>query len=248
MFDLSGKVALVTGAGQGVGAGIARALGERGAAVGVNDLHPDRAERIASEIVAAGGRALGAGFDVSDYASVEAGLAELNDRLGPLDVLVNNAGIPEGMGVEPFHESSPENWRPYVDVNLYGVMNCCRAAIGGMRERGWGRVVTISSGAGTIGLNLGVSPYAAGKSGGIGFMRHLAVENARLGVTANTVALGLINNQGDPDTTAHIARSVPVGRLGEPEDVAALCVYLASDESAWMTGQTLQLNGGYPTT
>jgi NAD(P)-dependent dehydrogenase (short-subunit alcohol dehydrogenase family) len=127
-------------------------------------------------------------------------------------------------------------------------MNCARAVIDGMCERGFGRVITISSGAGSIGLALGVSAYAAGKGGGISFMRHLAIESARSGVTANTIAIGLIDNQLEPEVTKHLAASIPVGRLGTPEDVGALCVYLASNEAAWITGQTLQLNGGSHTT
>jgi NAD(P)-dependent dehydrogenase (short-subunit alcohol dehydrogenase family) len=127
-------------------------------------------------------------------------------------------------------------------------MNCVHTVVHGMCERGYGRIITISSGAGTVGISLGVSAYGAGKGGAISFMRHLAMEVAKDGVTANTVALGLIDNHADPSITAHLAKSVPVGQLGRPEDVAPLCVYLASKEAAWMTGQTLQLNGGNVTT
>jgi NAD(P)-dependent dehydrogenase (short-subunit alcohol dehydrogenase family) len=248
MFDLSGRTALVTGAGQGVGAGIARLLASRGAKVAVNDLNAVRAMETVQSIVAAGGTAMTAVFDVADYAAVVRNIERVEKLLGPFDILVNNAGIPEGMGIKPFRETEPAAWRPYIDVNLYGVLNCCRAVINGMNARRFGRIITISSGAGTVGLALGVSPYAAGKGGAISFMRHLALENATFGVTANTVALGLINNQHSPDVTAHLAKSIPVGRLGEPEDVGALCVYLASNESSWMTGQTLQINGGSVTT
>lgn len=248
MFDLSGRTALVTGAGQGVGAGIARLLAAQGAQVAVNDLRAVRAMETVQSIVAVGGRAMTAVFDVADYAAVAENVARMEKQLGPIDILVNNAGIPEGMGIKPFRETAPEAWRPYIDVNLYGVLNCCRTVINGMNARKFGRIVTISSGAGTIGLALGVSPYAAGKGGAISFMRHLALENAGFGVTANTVALGLMNNQNDPAVTAHLAKTIPVGRLGEPEDVGALCVFLASNESSWMTGQTLQINGGNVTT
>lgn len=243
MFDLHGRVALVTGAGRSVGAGIARVLAARGAALAVNDLLAERAETTAAAIREAGGRAAAIAFDVTDADAVRRGVQQAEEGLGPIDVLVNNAGVPPAMELKRFRETTPAEWRPYVDLNLYGVMNCCHAVVDGLCERGWGRIVTISSGAGTAGLALGVSAYAAGKGGGISFMRHLAMECARHGVTANTVALGLMTNP-DPEVTEAIARTIPVGRVGTPEDVGALCAYLASDEAAWMTGQTLQLNGG----
>lgn len=247
MFDLNGRSALVTGAGQGVGAGIALALAERGAAVAVNDLVDDRAEAVVERIRRAGGEAVAAPFDVTSYEAVVAGVRSIEPALGPLDVLVNNAGVPLGMDVKRFLETQPDEWRKYVDLNLYGVMNCCRAVVGGMCERGRGRVITISSGAATVGMSFGVSPYAAGKGGGISFMRHLALETAASGVTANTIAIGLIDNQLAPSVTAGLAKGIPVGRLGKAEDIAALCIYLASDEASWMTGQTINLNGGNPT-
>ena len=242
MFDLTGRVALVTGAGQHVGAGIARALAAQGARVAVNDIVADRADAIAAEIK---NGAVGVGFDVTDLAAVRQGVASVAERLGPVDVLVNNAGNAGAhrMVPTPFREMDPADWAAPIDVNLYGVLNCCHAVIGGMVERGWGRVITISSGAGRVGLTLGVSTYAAGKGGGIAFMRHLAIENARTGVTANTVALGLMQPPQGGGTDA-LARQIPVGRVGRPDDVGPLCVYLASDEASWMTGQTIELNGG----
>jgi NAD(P)-dependent dehydrogenase (short-subunit alcohol dehydrogenase family) len=240
VFDLSGKVALVTGGGQGVGAGIASVLAKAGADVCVNDFHAERAERVAAEI---GGRATP--FDVADMAKVEKAVA----GIGQVDILINNAGIPPSMRPVQFREMSPEEWAPYVDVNLYGVLNCVKATINPMCDRGWGRVITISSGAGTTGLGIGVSIYAAGKGAGISFMRHLAVECGRFGVTANTLALGLMARD-NPATeeqrtvTKGIERSIPVGRLGTGTDVGHACVYLASDEASWMNGQTIGLNGG----
>jgi 3-oxoacyl-[acyl-carrier protein] reductase len=248
MFDLSGRTALVTGAGQGVGAGIAEALASRGARVAVNDLHAERAAATVDAIRAAGGKALACTFDVCDYGATVAGIGKAEAELGPLAILVNNAGVPPGMSVRQFRETTPEQWRPYVDLNTYGVMNCAHAVIRGMCERGHGRIITISSGAGTVGISLGISAYGAGKGGGIAFMRHLAMEVAGSGITANSIAIGMIDNHADPSVTAHLARTVPVGRLGRPRDIAALCVYLASDEASWMTGQTLQLNGGSVTT
>jgi len=247
MFDLKGRVALVTGAGQGVGAGIARQLASQGAAVAVNDLEADRAAATVAAIADAGGRALGLAFDVSDYDSVVAGVEEIQAELGPIDVLVNNAGVPAGMGMTPFRETQPADWTAFIDINLYGVLNCCKAVIDRMCEQNFGRVITISSGAGTAGVGLGVSAYGAGQGGGLGFMRNLALEVARDGVTANSLALGLMNNVPE-EAVPTLAGTVPAGRLGDPDEIGACCVYLASKEASWMTGQTLQLNGGSVTT
>jgi NAD(P)-dependent dehydrogenase (short-subunit alcohol dehydrogenase family) len=241
MFDLTARTALVTGAGQNVGAGIARALAAQGASVVVNDLRAERAAATVAEITDAGGRASSAEFDVTDYDAVAAAI----DAVGVVDILVNNAGNggAETMGMVQFRDTEPAGWRGAIDVNLFGVLHCARAVINGMCDRGFGRVITISSGAGTTGLNIGVSPYAAGKGGAISFMRHLAAENARSGVTANCVALGLMQLSSS-DATAALARTIPVGRVGTPADVGAICVYLASNEAEWFTGQTVQLNGG----
>nr|WP_249419617.1 SDR family NAD(P)-dependent oxidoreductase [Rhabdothermincola salaria] len=249
VFELEDKVALVTGAGQNVGAGIARLLAEQGAAVAVNDIRPERAADTVAAIEAAGGRAVAIGFDVTDHQAVAAGVAEVEGTLGPVDVLVNNAGNggAEGMRPTQFRESDPASWRGPIDVNLYGVLNCSHAVINGMCERGWGRIITIASGAGLVGLNIGVSPYAAGKGGAIGFMRHLAIENARYGVTANTLAIGLMTNE-DQSVTEALARQIPTKRTGVPEDIGYACVYLASPEAEWVTGQTIQINGGSVTT
>jgi 3-oxoacyl-[acyl-carrier protein] reductase len=245
MFDLTGRTALVTGAGQNVGAGIARALAEQGAVVSVNDIDPGRAEAVAAEIASAGGQATAAPFDVTDLEAVTAGVA----GLAPVDILVNNAGNAgaERMSLKPFVDLDPAAWEGPIKVNLYGVLNCCHAVVPGMCERRWGRVITISSGAGTGGVAIGVSPYSAGKGGGLAFTRTLALEVARQGVTANTLALGLMLVP-DQEVTARLERAIPVGRTGTPEDIAAACVWLASDEAAWVTGQTIQINGGAITT
>jgi NAD(P)-dependent dehydrogenase (short-subunit alcohol dehydrogenase family) len=243
-FDLSGRVALVTGAGQNVGEGIARALARHGAAVAVNDFHEERARRVAERIAAEGAKAAAVAFDVTDAASVAAGVTR--SELGPLDVLVNNAGN-AGTHVFPpkrFAEMEPSEWAKFLDVNLYGVLHCTRAVIGGMCERGFGRVITISSSAGIVGIPMGISLYGAGKGGALAFMRHLAMEVARRGVTANSVALGLMASAADAEATRALAATVPIGRCGTPEDAAAAVVWLASPEAAWVTGQTVQVNGG----
>lgn len=241
MFDLSGRTAVVTGAGQNVGAGIARALAAQGATVHVNDIVGERAEQTVDQITAAGGRAAVAPFDVTDYDAVTDAIA----AIGTVDILVNNAGNggAEGMGLVQFRNSEPAGWMGAINVNLFGVLHCSRAVINGMCERGFGRVITISSGAGITGLRIGVSPYAAGKGGAIAFMRHLAMENARFGVTANSLALGLMQPENSGPVDA-LAKQIPVGRTGTPEDVGFGCVYLASDEASWITGQTIHLDGG----
>ena len=129
-------------------------------------------------------------------------------------------------------------------VNLDAPFELTRLVSHDIRTAGFGRIVTISSGAGVTGINLGVSLYGAGKGGAIAFMRHLAVENARAGITANCLALGLMDNKQNREVTEHLARSVPVGRLGTPEDVGAAVAYLASDEASWLTAQTINLDGG----
>ncbi len=247
MFDLTGKTALVTGSGQGVGLGIARTLIDAGATVYINDLVADRALAAANEL---GPMARPLPFDVANFADAEAAIASAD----PIDILVNNAGIPPSMRAVKFRDLPRDEWGPYVDVNLYGVLNCVKAVLDGMCERNWGRIITISSGAGTQGLNIGVSIYGAGKGAGISFMRHIAMENAGDGVTANTLALGLMQRD-DPEineehrtVTAKMAKTVPAGRLGTGTDIGYACVYLASEEASWVTGQTIAINGGSATT
>ena len=249
MFELDGRIALVTGAGQGMGLGIISALAGQGAAVVVNDLVADRAEAAATELRSQGATALAAPFDVTDPQAVAAGVAAARAELGGgIDILVNNAGVPEGMALATFRETDPDAWRRYVDLNLYGSLNVIREVIDGMCDRRWGRVVQISSGAGRTGVAFGISLYGASKSGIEGFVRHLAQEVARDGVTANCLALGLMSNAVPADdaeaAVAALGRSVPVGRLGSPDDVGAAVVFLASPEAAWLTGQTIALNGG----
>jgi 3-oxoacyl-[acyl-carrier protein] reductase len=239
--DLAGRVALVTGAGQGVGAGVAAELASAGAAVAVNDLQAERAERVAADLRAAGGQALAAVADVTDFDAVGRMVHEIVDRLGPVDVLVNNAGIPaDGFALRPFRDMPVEDWDQFVRLNLYGVLHCTKATVDGMCERGWGRVVTVSSEAGRMGLPSGVSLYGAGKAAAIGFSRHLALELVGTGVTVNCVALGLM--AAGPDD--HRRPPWPTARLGEPADVAVAVRYLASAGSAWVTGQVLGVNGG----
>jgi NAD(P)-dependent dehydrogenase (short-subunit alcohol dehydrogenase family) len=242
MFDLTGKVALVTGAGRHVGRAIALALAEQGASVGVNDYVAERAESVAKEIAGRGGRALAFPADVTDREAVRGMVARLERELGPVDILVNNAGN-AGAGdfkTQPFREIDPSQWPRWVDVNFYGVLNCIHAVADGMCARGRGRIITVSSDAGRVGDPMGISVYGGAKAGAVGFQRHLAVELGPFGVTVNAVSLGMIP-QGWTPPSAH---RTPMRRHGTPEDVGPAVVYLASDEAAWTTGQVLSVNGG----
>ncbi|MBX7160707.1 MAG: SDR family oxidoreductase [Acidimicrobiia bacterium] len=254
MFDLSARVALVTGAGQGVGAEIAAVLAGAGCAVAVNDLQPERAAATADQLTSAGATAVPLPFDVADPAAVSTAVETAAAALGPVDVLVNNAGIPPGaQWLVPFRDTDPADWDAWLRVNLYGVLNCTHATIGGMCDRGWGRVVTIVSDAARSGEAL-MAVYSAAKAGAAGFMRSIAKEVGRTGVTANCVALG---NMGPPTGTPEtaevraqfeaLARRYPVGRVGRATDVAPAVLYLCSPEAEWVTGQTLAVNGGYIT-
>lgn len=247
MFDLSNRVALVTGAGQGVGAGIAKTLARQGATVFVNDLHDKRARAVAAEITSAGGRAFASAFDVTDWEATREAIAQAEHMAGRIDVLVNNAGIPaSGMQLCLFRDMEPSEWRHYVDLNLFGVLHCVRAVLDGMCARGFGRIVTISSEAGRLGMPIGVSLYGASKAAAVGFTRHLAMEVGPSGVTANCLSLGAMDNIPSPMVTA-LVNQFPIRRIGKPEDVGAAVAYLASDEASWITGQVLPVNGGIAT-
>jgi NAD(P)-dependent dehydrogenase (short-subunit alcohol dehydrogenase family) len=247
MFDLTGRLALVTGSGQGIGAGIAGHLAAQGAQLLVNDVRPERAEAAAEAIRGQGFAADALAFDVTDREAVTEALAGR-----AVDIVVNNAGNAGAhiMQPAPFREMDPAQWSAPIDVNLHGVMNTTHAVLRGMCERRFGRLITIASGAGVIGLPIGVAPYGAGKAGGISFMRHMAIENAAFGVTANSLALGLMEmvEGHDASLTEKLARQIPCKRLGTGDDVGPACVWLASDEAAWVTGQTIHVNGGAVTT
>jgi 3-oxoacyl-[acyl-carrier protein] reductase len=250
MFDLSGHVALITGGGRNAGAGISRALAAQGAAVAVNDLLLERAEEVCAEIRANGGKAAPVVFDVTDRAAVDDGVARAQAELGgPVDILVNNAGIPADkgqMGYAPFRDLDPARWRVPIEINLFGSMNCVHAVLGGMCDRGWGRIVQISSGSARHGSSIGLTLYGSAKSGVEGLVRHLSQEAGPFGVTVNSLALGLQSSAAGPGIEEIVAR-IPTGRTGTPEDVGAAVVYLASPEASWMTGQTIDLNGGSET-
>ena len=250
-IDLSGRTALVTGAGQGVGAAVATLLAAAGARVAVNDLVAERADAQAQSLRDAGGDALAAPFDVTDLEMVTESVA----GLGRVDLLVNNAGNAGGdswPGMVAFVETTPADWEKFLRVNLYGVMNATRAALPGMIAGGWGRVVTIISDAARVGEpNMAV--YAAAKAGAAGLTRSVANEVGRFGITANNIALGTMRTPLseaswvglDEREAAARLKGYAVRRPGLPDDVAALAGYLVSPAASWITGQTIPLNGGY---
>ena len=248
--SLAGRVALVTGSGRGVGEGIVEVLAERGAAVAVNDLHEERAEDVACRIRDAGGKAVAVPFDVTDGGAVEAGIARAESELrGPVAVLVSNAGIPEQRRPGPFAESSPEDWKPFVDLNVYGPLICFRAVLPGMIERGFGRLIQISSGAGARGLPAGIGESIYGGSKGFvdAWLRHVALEVIREGVTVNAVAPGLVSSAAayaTDEVLAAVKANVPIGRFGEPREIGAAVAFLASEEAGYVTGQVIHVNGG----
>ena len=258
ILDLGGRVALVTGAGQGVGRQVALQLASAAGSGGVvvNDYVLERAEAVAEEIRAAGGKALALQADVSDHSGVKAMVARAEGELGTIGVLVNNAGNaganPSAELGKPFWETAPEVWNSFIGVNLYGVMNCCAAVIPGMLKRqAPGRIITIISDAGRWG-DAGLEPYAAAKAGAAGLTRSMARSLGRYQITANCVAIALTNTpavqrtlQGDPERLKRQLERYIIRRPGEPTDIANMVQFLASDASPWITGQVYPVNGGF---
>jgi 3-oxoacyl-[acyl-carrier protein] reductase len=245
-----GRVALVTGSGQGVGAAIAAALAAHGAAVVVNDVSAERARRTAEGIVAAGGHAVPIVADVTDPEAVVGMADQAKLELGAVDILVNNAGVPlSGRVAKPFTQTTPNDWQVLTALNLFSVMACTHAVLKSMMERNWGRVINVVSEAGRVGEK-SMAVYAAAKAGAAGFTRSLAKEVGGYGITCNNVSLGSIyskRDHPDPDKLARLVRRYPVGRLGTPHDVAGAVLWLSADDAEWITGQTIPVNGGYAT-
>jgi len=245
-FRLDGRTALVTGAGRGVGAGIAHVLAAAGAAVVVNDLHADRARVVADAIVDGGFAAVACPFDVTDSDAAKGALAAVCDGRA-IDVLVHNAGVPDGGGrPNRFVDMPPADWRLQIDLNLAAMMSMVQVVLPRLLENGWGRIIQISSGASSRGLPIGVAAYGAAKAGSEALVRHLGVECGPHGVTANALALGLMEGLGraDDPKVEKMIRQVPIGRLGRGTDVGAAILWLCSEAGGLVNGQVIHLNGG----
>ena len=235
------RVALVTGGTRGIGAAITRTLKGAGYQVAANyGGNDEAAQKFKSETGIPVYK-----FDVSDAAACEAGVRTVESELGPVDVLVNNAGITrDGM----FHRMTFDQWQAVIRTNLDSMFTCTRPVIDGMRNRGFGRIIIISSINGQKG-QMGQTNYSAAKAGVIGFATALAQENANKGVTVNVLAPGYISTEMVQAVPEDVLKSkilplIPVGRLGEPDEVARAVVYLAGDDAGFITGSTLSINGG----
>jgi acetoacetyl-CoA reductase len=235
------RTAIVTGGTRGIGAAIAIALRDANFRVGVNYCgNAEAARRFSDETGIPGFR-----WDVSDYAACADGLQAFAEALGPVDVLVNNAGITRDA---MFHKMTPEQWNAVIGTNLTGVFNMSRLVWDGMRERGFGRIVNISSINGQKG-QVGQANYSAAKAGDIGLTKALAQEGARKGITVNAICPGYIGTEMVASIPADVLErqilpQIPVGRLGTPEEIGRAVVFLAAEEAGYMTGSTLTVNGG----
>lgn len=227
---LEGRVALVTGAARGIGLAIAETLRHQGARVVAADLEPASVDGVTPLTM-----------NVADEGSVEEGFAEIERTLGPVEVLVLNAGI---FVIEELEAASLASWQRTMDVNLTGSFLCARRALPQMREAGWGRVVAIGSSAGKTGGSKAMAAYAASKAGVMALSKSIASEYARFGITSNALAPALIDTPMLAGI-ADLASRIPVGRLGTPQDVADVVAFLASEHAGYITGEVVDVNGGF---
>jgi len=266
-LNLKGKVAIVTGAGRGIGRAIALTLADEGAYVAVNDIDAIVAKEVAEEIVSLGSRSLAVKADITNADQVDTMVNQALNEFGKIDILVNNAGIIYGetgpKARKLFVELPPEEWHGDIDLILYGTLNCIKAVIGHMIKQRTGRIVNISSDEGRTNTGLkGLSIYSAAKGGVIALTRNIAREVAAYGITVNSVCPGLVRTtrawlaekqrETRPKEYEYykameesVVGSIPLGRMGEPEDIAKLVVFLASDAASWITGQCHIINGGH---
>lgn len=245
---MSQKVALVTGAAAGIGAAICRRFAREGIAVGVLDLNIDDASKVAEEINSSGGKAVALQANVADRSQVEAAVNTLRDTFGPVTIVVNNAGI---TGWVPFEEIDDAAWDRMMEINLKGTFIVTQTVLPDMKAAKWGRIVNISSSSAQNGTAL-MAHYSASKGGVISFTKTLALELSPLGITVNNIPPASIagtvmfeaTKDKMPMPVEEIAKMLPVRRLGEPEDIANAAAWLVSEDTGYVTGQTIGVNGG----
>jgi 2-hydroxycyclohexanecarboxyl-CoA dehydrogenase len=250
MARLQNKTVVITGGGGGIGGATCRKFAQEGAKVAVLDLNLEAAEKVAAEIRAAGGAAEAFKCDIADRASVDAAVAATQTKLGPIDVLVNNAGWDI---FKPFAKSDPGEWEKLIAINLTGALHMHHAILPGMVERRYGRIVNIASDAARVGSS-GEAVYAACKGGLVAFSKTLAREHARHGITVNVVCpgptdtallAGVTSGAPNPEKLVEaFTKAIPLGRLGQPDDLAGAIVFFGSDEASFVTGQVLSVSGG----
>jgi len=243
-MKLKDKVAFVTGAAQGIGKAIAMAMAKEGANVVISDVNLELAGQTAKEVEALGVRAIALKTNVADPADVESSVAEAARTLGRIDILVNNAGITKD---NLLIRMKKEDWDAVIGVNLSGVFNCLKAVSGLMMKQRYGKIINIASIVGQMG-NFGQANYAASKAGVIGLTKTAAKELASRNITVNAIAPGFIQTAMTDKLTEEVKKKmleqIPLGKLGQPEDVAQAAVFLASPESDYVTGQVIAVNGG----
>ncbi|MFT5365561.1 MAG: NAD(P)-dependent dehydrogenase (short-subunit alcohol dehydrogenase family) [Candidatus Latescibacterota bacterium] len=245
-LEFQKKVALITGAGQGMGKAVAFTLGQQGAQIAVNDMNANAAESTASELQKSGIQAIAVTADITKKNDVQRMVQQTVDHYGTLHILINNAGILYPTKVIDIPEGE---WDRVIDVNLKGTFLCSQTVLPTMQKNNWGRIVNFSSTAGKNISTVGGAHYTAAKAGILGFTRHVAKEVAQYNITVNAVCPGLIDtdmvrNTIDPDRQQAYANSFPISRLGKPEEVADLVAFLCSDKAAYITGASLDINGG----
>lgn len=243
--ELEGKTALVTGASRGIGAGIALTLGDAGAHIIANyNESAEKAKKVAQEIIKKGGAAITIQADVSDYAQAKKLFAQAEKEFGSIDILVNNAGIHQHLQV---HDLPFEDWKRVIQVNLDSTFICSKLALPYMKKKGWGRIINISSVVAYSGTDV-ESHYAASKAGQVGFTKALALETAKYGITVNAIAPGSVETDmlavNTEERRKKLTSAIPVGRIGQPEDIAYGVLFLASPKASFITGQVLHINGG----
>jgi 2-hydroxycyclohexanecarboxyl-CoA dehydrogenase len=247
-MSLNGKIVVVTGAASGIGLATAQRFAKKGAEVALWDINEEAAQRAATELVASGAKAIASRVDVSKRAQVDAAVQRVHEQLGQIQVLVNNAGITD---FRAFMETTEEDWDRVITINLKSMLVVTQAVLPDMLAANWGRIINISSSSAQTG-SARMTAYAASKGGVIAFTKSLAQELASKGITVNNVPPGFVDTPmlrgegvaGLGVAVEAVAARSPMGRAGRPENIAAACTFLASDDADYITGHTLSVNGG----